>query len=660
MNGTPGWNELSAGLLEWECGAEPLGLAQGVLEGLHGTAGHGGKSETWPEVASRDELALALRWYAPQCLTECLWLRAANSMALGHLPAHARLFAVWLDTTGLHGEWPSLSALFRALALDAGIEFPATTAGAWREMDLPQAAFLPATVHLALERQAPDRLPELLGYTLAHWRASGVWLNWLERQCRAYGLAPAYIQRHRTLLRKHRAALFNLARNLPPDASADQRFRAGWRLREWSQRNFLHNLRRALAEPATTAERAAALLKRLQPFATGHHGRIVLEGKNLDDWLAAGDWERLRQALRASPWVREDAPETSPLFRAMAFGGPMFGVFGADEEKLLRDWLESPAPYPSTAPFSCPSLPSPARRQPPAPPNLRALFHELVNENDAPPVLEAAERHVRRILRWTAPLDWAYRGALAISPYSKPMLRERVFAAYRQEMARYRPPEQRQAVPARLCRWGIEQLAPAILVDGSWLRHLGRLEPAQDGAIHRLTRIFCDETGAGQADRHHGNVYRRLLAEQGIPLPELASREFADHPRLKSATFVLPAYLLAIGSFPESYFPELLGLNLAIELSGLGAGYMHAVDDMQRHGMDPLIVRLHLSIDNLADGHAALALEAIEECLEETRRKGGAETVAGHWTRIRRGFLSLRVASVPFLLAGIGAWLRGC
>ncbi|HLF97559.1 MAG TPA: iron-containing redox enzyme family protein [Methylococcaceae bacterium] len=658
MNGAPGWNELFADLLDWECGAEPLGLAQAVVEELHDTTRHGEKSETWPEVASRAELASAMRWYAPQSLTECVWLRVVNSMAWGHLPAHAQLFTVWLDAAGLEGKEPSLSVLFRAFAAETGVELPPATAVAWRDMDLPPAAFLPAAVHLAMERSATGSFPKLLGYTLAHWRASSVRLNWLERQCRTYGLAPAYLQRHRALLRKHRAALFELARDLPRDTSTDQSFRAGWRLREWSERNFLRNLRRALAEPATTAERAAALLKRLQPFATGHHGRILLEGKNLDDWLAAGDWEQLRQALRASPWFRQDAPETSPLFRAMAFGGPMFGVFDADEEKLLRDWLESPAPDPSAAPFSCPSLPSAARRQPPTLPNLRALFHELVNENDAPPVQDAAERHIRRILRWTAPLDWVYRGALAISPYSRPMLRERVFAAYRQEMARYRPPEQRQAVPAPLCRWGIEQLAPAIWVDGSWLRHLGRLEPVQDGVVHRLTRIFCDETGAGQAEHHHGNVYRRLLAEQGIHLPELASWEFADHPRLKTASFVLPAYLLAIGSLPERFFPELLGLNLAIELSGLGAGYMHAVDDMQRHGMDPLIIRLHLSIDNLADGHAALALEAIEEFLEETHRKGGAEAVEGHWRRIRRGFLSLRAATVPFLLAGIGAWLR--
>jgi hypothetical protein len=80
---------------------------------------------------------------------------------------------------------------------------------------------------------------------------------------------------------------------------------------------------------------------------------------------------------------------------------------------------------------------------------------------------------------------------------------------------------------------------------------------------------------------------------------------------------------------------------------------------MQRHGINPLIVQLHLSIDNLANGHAALALEAIEGFLEETRLKGGADAVAEAWRRIRRGFLSLRVATAPFMLAGVGAWLRG-
>jgi hypothetical protein len=653
------WKTLFAGLLAWECGEDVLRRAQEALEAVL-AAGRTENPEHWPPVANRAGLALALRWCAPQALVEPVWLRAANSLAHGHEAAHARLFAIWLDSAGLDGEDPSLAALYRAFARDAGFELPPPLAGAWRKTDLPQAAFRVAAVHLALERAGSGCFPELLGYTLAHWRVSGAWLSWLEKQCRAHGLPLFYLRRYRALLREHRAALFALARAIGRDTPDYRRFLAGWRRREWVERHFLHDLRAALSARPSLAARAAALLDRLRPFAVGHHGKIALDGKNPDDWLAAGDWEELRLALRASTYFTPDAPKTSPLLRAMSYGGPMFGIFSSDEENLLCDWLAADESQAPGAPPPRPSSPALLRREtPPTPKDIRSLFHQLVNESDAPPVLDAAERHVRRILRWTAPLAWLRRDALGFSPYAGQTLREHVYTAWRREMARYRPPEQRAPLPCKLCAWCIEQLAPAILVDGCWLRHLGRLEPVRDGVMRRLTRIFSDETGAGRAERHHGNVYRQLLTNQGIHLPPLASREFAENPRLKSASFVLPAYLLAIGAYPESYFPELLGLNLAIELSGLGAGYMHAVDDMRRHGIDPLIVQLHLSIDNLANGHAALALEAIEGFLEETQLAGGADAVAGQWKRVRRGFLSLRTATAPFALAAAGAWLRG-
>jgi hypothetical protein len=697
------WTSLFTGLLEWECGEDVLCRAHDALETALAAAGPKEPSEAWPGIVTLAQLQTALNWLAPQVLTDCGWLRAANSMGHGHEPSHARLFAVWLDAAGL-AERSALSASYRAFAQSAGVELSRLTAGGWRERDPPSPAFCPAAVHLALERAAPGRYPELLGYSLAHWRVSRARLFWLENLAHEFGLPPFYIQRHRALLGKHRAPLFELAGDLPRDTRDYRRLLAGWRLREWTERHFRRDLRRALFAPPSLAARAAALLDRLRPFATGHHGKILLEGKTFDDWLSAGDWHALHRALRTSGYFAPNQPDASPLFRAMAFGGPMFGVFSTDEERLLREWLGSEGPEapagsaPQTSPppqIDSPGFSACATSPPVIPawtagihgqgccqpsassmavdatnfcrhdggtdvtfPSLRALFHALVNENNSLPVLDAAERHVRRILRWTAPLAWTYRGTLGFAPYSSPMLRQRIFAAYRREVARYRPPAQRQAVPAKLCRWGIEQLAPAILVDGSWLRRLGRLEPAENGTIRRLTRIFSDETGAGQAEHHHGNVYRQLLEDQGIHLPPLASREFASHPRLESASFVLPTYLLAIGSFPESYFPELLGLNLAIEFSGLGAGYMHAVDDMQRHGMNPLIVRLHLSIDNLADGHAALALEAIENFLEEARLTGGADAVANQWRRIQKGFLSLRVATIPFLLAGMRAWLH--
>ncbi|MFM8441840.1 MAG: iron-containing redox enzyme family protein, partial [Methylococcus sp.] len=135
-------------------------------------------------------------------------------------------------------------------------------------------------------------------------------------------------------------------------------------------------------------------------------------------------------------------------------------------------------------------------------------------------------------------------------------------------------------------------------------------------------------------------------------LPAFDSEAFARHPGLLDTAFDIPVYLLAMGLFGAHYRPEQLGLNLAIELSGLGAGYLRAIDILRHHGMDPTIIQLHLSIDNLASGHAAWAREAIVLHLDEVRRLGGDTALAAAWRRVWLGYQSLQAASLG-LTAGI-------
>jgi hypothetical protein len=118
---------------------------------------------------------------------------------------------------------------------------------------------------------------------------------------------------------------------------------------------------------------------------------------------------------------------------------------------------------------------------------------------------------------------------------------------------------------------------------------------------------------------------------------------FIAWPGFSAALFDLPAYLLAISQFPRTFLPQILGLNLAIELSGLGAFYMSVVDEMRYLGVDPSIVSVHLASDNLASGHAALAREAVMMYLDGVGSDFGQEELDRHWRRVSLGYASLRI-----------------
>jgi len=129
-------------------------------------------------------------------------------------------------------------------------------------------------------------------------------------------------------------------------------------------------------------------------------------------------------------------------------------------------------------------------------------------------------------------------------------------------------------------------------------------------------------------------------------------RHSPEHTEFRDAAFDLPVYLLAMGLLTEERRPEILGLNLAIEMSGLGASYLRAIDILRYHGMDPTLIQLHLSIDNPASGHTARARDAITLYLDAIRRREGHAAMNVAWLRIWLGYQSLNVATFS-LTAGL-------
>ncbi|WP_437817425.1 iron-containing redox enzyme family protein [Sorangium sp. So ce1078] len=199
--------------------------------------------------------------------------------------------------------------------------------------------------------------------------------------------------------------------------------------------------------------------------------------------------------------------------------------------------------------------------------------------------------------------------------------------------------------------WLLTQLAPAAVIDGAWLQ--GATAP---GGFHTpvaplLLRIYRDELGAGVPAQHHGNVLRRALAEQGLTLPPCDARAFVERPDFLPQAFSMPVLWLAVAQRSTELLPELLGLNLAVEMAGIGRGYAMAAALLRRHRIDPYFFDLHNTIDNAASGHTAWSIEAITRFMDACAARGDALAIERAALRLWRGYAAYAHASRPLLRA---------
>ncbi|MDF9393436.1 iron-containing redox enzyme family protein [Methylococcus capsulatus] len=610
---------------------------QSALAGQSGPAPDFGRPWSAPALPLPDDpverrnILLAL---APAMLLDQICLAGAAQPATAHRPAECHLFDLYCHSIGLDNPAVSAPFRFRAGLTLAGVALPSLNDPAFFQTPgIPDFAWNLPTAQLCLFHWPRRYFPELLGWTLAHnLREPAWWDGW-------QGADPSDMARNRTLAHAALQACEGLD---------EERIRAGWDL---YRRLFaeLLNQTAATADRKLPAKEALALIiQARRSHAVGHHGRILLAGRSLDEWLADPDPEPLLRALRGSPWVDWDRPVASRLIRAMDFGGPMFGVFDRAERQVWLDWIEAedrPIPLAPQAPAFVPRPAEAGLAPGDGFRSKRALYTVLLGAESTVDVPERAVAVMHRILRLTRIMLPLQRGHRRFFPYSETGLHARTEAIHAHEIKRYRPSDPHPQIGKDFCHWVILQLAPTILIDGCWLARIGTAAECLDTAGRHLLKIYADELGNGLPERNHPNVYRHLLDRLGIELPPFDSPAFANDPRFLDAAFDLPVYLLAMGLCPQRCFPELLGLNLAIELSGLGAGYMRLIDVLRSHGIDPAIVQLHLSIDNLASGHAARAREAIMLYLDEMERKGGRKISRQLWKRIWTGYLSLHTAA---------------
>ncbi|MGB1011447.1 MAG: iron-containing redox enzyme family protein [Thiolinea sp.] len=479
----------------------------------------------------------------------------------------------------------------------------------------------------------------------------------------------------------------------------DDEIQAHWRriwtglvLHHVSNQDWQADLKKALTDyTQTPRQKMLALVRAKAVPARNMHRKRKLQKRLLDDWFAQEpfDAEGFLDALAASPYVNRKVPEKSPLTtRSIEFGGPMFRIFTDAEQAVIREWIVSLAREEAASDVSVPSADSgiykngvnhnqsPARPghrialpasvlggiegQPPvaeateaaayAKCGPRELYYYFVNADLYPDVLPTAYRVARQFMRKAAKslnkknsdelLNWF--------PYRYEVFENRVQQIYESETNAYEPLVGESTVPREIMVWYIQQYAAFTMVDGSWVQNIARAGMSHTEISARLFRIYSDEVGNADTYMNHPNVYRRMLEDEGIHMPPTESLDFAMQPALLDFAFDLPLLTLSVSMFPKTLLPEIIGVNLAIELSGLGKGYMQVIDELRYWKIDPYFFTLHLTIDNIASGHTAVAIETVHLYLDQVMTTQGQAAMQQEWRRIWTGYLAFTQTAKQF------------
>jgi hypothetical protein len=639
----------------------------------------------WEESSAQGAAARALhfaRQFAPTALVDGCWLQGALAVPVSHTPIGARMAGLYEHAVQAYSS-PNRhhSGAFRALFEHIGDPlWPLTSRDFAEHRHLADGALELPLLLLSLGLFQRSFLPETVGLTLAlHFLGvTDVGVRLLREACELHGAPltvdlpeePAHGERGRALALEAARELLRSAGGSEPKACWE-RIRCGAAMGALSWSRWL-DAARASERVGVLAPRQAMieLIRTKAPHAHGYHKGSA--SACLDGWLDPEhfDGDKILDYLEQSTFIVPGDPDASPFLNDLVrSGGPMLLVFTPAELEVVREWIRSLSrPGDSDDPaLSLPKEVAPedpagrgvdleSKRSTPlarlhtgahtgdgslgAALSMRSLYHQLVNIELFPEVRPRVAEHVRGWLAVAGSDMESGERPIPSLGYDPRVLEAWMFAKHREQVDQYQPllGEPSQSKEAFILT--TTKAAPLLFVDGAWLQ--GHLGP---GVIHtsvgrKLFGIFYEEIGAGDPEAHHANLFRALLAEMGVDLPDFTSREFVDWPGFEDSAFDVPVIWLGLSLSPRCHMPEILGLNLAVELAGLGASYMGARDILRHHGISTTFVDLHNGADNVSAGHSAQAREAIQIFLDGVLARDGREAADVQWRRVWTGLRS--------------------
>jgi hypothetical protein len=411
----------------------------------------------------------------------------------------------------------------------------------------------------------------------------------------------------------------------------------------------------------------ARMLRMLQgksKYAVGYHSHLRL-GKCPFDQLLVQNPRQFMSELAASRYIVPGEPDRSALLTSLvAPKGKMFRIFQPDELDVIRAWVSSLAPAENeandrilrtaggvgkNATISGDSVsygswiantrtPERANAQSVT---ARDMYYRLLPAEQDAEIRPLALDYALRWLRLSERQIAIGKRPPPLREYNQRAFNDWFDETVSKQIASYHPKDPKDFKSRDCVVDEAVQLCPLVMIDGAWLQ--GWCGPGlTDTPIGRiLYTIYSDEIGNGDTSLNHPNIYRTLMNEMGVDLPEIGSSSFADWDGFRDESFRVPVLWLSLALFPRRFLPETLGLNLAMELSGVGGAYRSARDELRYYGFSSHFVDLHNTIDNVSTGHSAMAMEAIQIYLDGVIDSHDRRAVNLHWQRIWAGYLAL-------------------
>ncbi|KAG9232098.1 hypothetical protein BJ875DRAFT_428382 [Amylocarpus encephaloides] len=283
---------------------------------------------------------------------------------------------------------------------------------------------------------------------------------------------------------------------------------------------------------------------------------------------------------------------------------------------------------------------------------LKHLYYQLHSLEKFPEVLPKAKRLLLCLFMETSPTAHAlpeHESILSVQSFSRAELVEFL---HRRDYNIGKDWEQynlrrKEGGPLELfedreeATWWLKQIAPVKYVDGAWLGHIGKATApfALLKTMKGAWQILSEELGDGDLGKNHVHLYHKLLETIAPGLPTADSLDFG-HPRHQLNNLSVWKSALAqllVSIFPSDFLPEILGFNLHFEAISMDT--LKAAKELKEVGIDPYYFLLHISIDNAASGHSAIAIEIVCEYMEYVSRAEGEEAVQKAWKRLQAGYL---------------------
>jgi hypothetical protein len=353
----------------------------------------------------------------------------------------------------------------------------------------------------------------------------------------------------------------------------------------------------------------------------------------------------------------------------------MFGIFDEEEAAVFQAWVESvQAGERPEIVIGADTVGDAAARRwaaaieasdppdvviaDPGTPGPRELFHRLINIEHYPNTLPLARQRAAALFEaaeilFTCGERGRYTDA-SYFDYPPEALYERSERVYWDKLVK--PYQPLTEIPPREEVIFLQTTyALGALVDAAWIHrmaNLGRAERRPDAA---LLSIYADEMGHGDLRKNHITLIHRALRSMGVELPHIRDAAFMEQGDLPDDLYGFSLHQLCMALFPDTFYNEILGYNLAIEMFGLGELRLHEIQKLHHYGFDDCYERAHLTIDNLSAGHSRQAADIIVAYLDDVRRTLGEAAVQREWRRVWRGYASLAYFVEHALLRQIAA-----